>query len=265
MQSYKFKSILLGRFIEEITYNNRNPRNIRALDLINDKDTNPIRVINPFESVYRCRIIKNEDEINKEDGLKGFNAENSYIAPPEFTKDMRANYRYIPYLYCASHPYTALAEVRPKVGSLISIATIQAKERINLLDFTLNSIPDRMIESKKNLFSDLSYLFSKPITDEDDTIDYIPTQFIAEYAKNLGYDGISYRSSLSPRIDTSDSAIDEIQNSRYNIVIFNYQKCYPIKSNVVRAINHYIDYFQTDDDPVQLDVGSMLHQMIVSL
>lgn len=73
---------------------------------------------------------------------------------------MRANYRYIPYLYCANHPYTALIEVRPRLGANVSVATIVVDEEIRLLDFTLKNIPKSMSKVKINFL--LIYLSCFP-------------------------------------------------------------------------------------------------------
>ena len=72
-----------------------------------------------------------------------------------------------------------------------------------------------MNEAKINLFAAISECFSKPVTDEDDTLDYIPTQYISEYAKNLGYDGIAFVSSVFPKVDFDDLG-------GINFVIFNF-------------------------------------------
>ena len=50
--------------------------------------------------------------------------------------------------------------------------------------------------------------------------DYIPSQIIAEYLKNLGYDGIRYNSSL--------------HFGGVNLTIFNYEKCEAISSQDFR-------------------------------
>ena len=206
----KLKSRYLQEFIQEITYNNRNPKDIKALSLMEDISTNPERIISPGEKLFRCRIIKKGDTTNQKKNFFGFDDKGSFVPPPESTRDLRANYRYIPYLYCANDPYIALVEVRPRFGANVSIATIEVKDKLTLLDFTNGKKPSKMTDAKVNLFSDLSSMFSKPVTDDDDITDYIPTQFIAEYAKRLDYDGIVFRSSLVPDIN-------EHQLERYNI------------------------------------------------
>ncbi|MBP0723929.1 RES family NAD+ phosphorylase [Bacillus sp. RG28] len=48
--------------------------------------------------------------------------------------------------------------------------------------------------------------------------DYLPTQYIAEYIKLLGFEGIRFNSSL--------------YNIGNNLTIFNYQSCEPISSKI---------------------------------
>lgn len=243
------KSRFLKEFIHEITFKNRNPRDTRALQLLDEISTNPEQIIMPDEKVYRCRVIKSSHQVGKTPYFYGFDSKESFVAPVKSTRDMRANYRYIPYLYCANNPYVALVEVRPRLGACVSIATIRVKEKLILLDFTNKVKPTKMTEAKINLFADLSMLFSKPITEEDDILDYIPTQYIAEYSKNLGYDGIIFKSSLVPELD-------EEYDAQHNIVVFNFDKCEPVKSNVFQITSNQIDGKQIDSDPDKLIIKS---------
>ena len=251
------RSQFLRKFITEIQYRNRNPqeKDMEALKLLNAESTNPERRIPVGTRLYRSRILSDKHKAGKEPGFFGYGKDDSFVPPANVTRDMRANYRYIPYLYCANHPYTALVEVRPRLGADVSIATIVTKEELRLLDFTLKDIPKGMTDPKQNLFADLSMLFSKPVTSEDDVLDYIPTQFVAEYAKRLGYDGIVFRSSLTPELDEQEE--NEHKNTdRYNIVVFNYGKCEPIASNIVNVTRNYLQCAQTDEDINRLDIHS---------
>lgn len=254
----KLRSKYLKEFIEEITYHNRNPRDLKALELMEDDTTNPIIRIRENVQLYRSRIIKDKSKINKVPGFFGYDSCESFVPPKEKTTDMRANYRYIPYLYCANHPYLSLVEVRPRLGAYVSIATIVTKEELTLLDFTNSNKPPRMTDAKGNLFTDLSGLFSKPVADEDDIKDYIPTQFIAEYAKNLGYDGIVYQSSLVPEINSNNLNI-------FNVVVFNYSKCNPFKSNVVQISNNHVEGAQVDDDTEKLEIAPFIAEQLAKI
>ena len=135
---------------------------------------------------------------------------------------------------------------------------ISVNEDLRFLDFTNANKPSKMTDAKVNLFSDLSALYSKPVTDDDDIIDYIPTQYIAEYAKNLGYDGIIFKSSIVPEIN-------ETNLDRYNVVVFNFDKCQVIKSNVLKVTRHYIDCEQTDADSEQINIESYISELLGSL
>ena len=250
----KIKSKYLLEFIKEIQFKNRNPQNIKALELLDDISTNPEINIFKGEYMYRCRIITQGDKINQKPNFYGYDDKNSFVPPVKVTKDLRANYRYIPYLYCANHPYTSIVEVRPRLGASVSIATIVAKDNMRLLDFTMQKKPSRMSEGKKSLFADLSILYSTPVTNDDDILDYIPTQFIAEYAKKLGYDGIAFSSSLTPEVD--------IAAKRFNIVVFNYDKCNVIKSNVFTIVGNYLDTQKNDEDPEDFEIQNYLNERL---
>lgn len=254
------KSKYLKEFIREIQYKNRNPQSIEVLKRLDEINTNPEINLHIGTSLYRSRIITDVNKTNKKIGFYGYDDKDSFVPPPKLTRDMRANDRYIPYLYCAKDPYNAIIEVRPRIGAKVSIATIITNENIRLLDFTMQKRPGKMSEAKQNLFSDLSKLYAKPVTDEDDTLDYIPTQFIAEYAKNLGYDGTAFSSSLTPEVNS------EVETSleRYNIVVFNYSKCSVLKSNVIEITHNYLDCNQIDDDSNKLHIQSFVAEKLAN-
>src|SRR5260370_35966250 len=47
------------------------------------------------------------------------------------------------------------------------------------------------------LFNHLDTEFAKPLRHNDDTREYRPTQFFAEWARDHGYDGLRYESAMS--------------------------------------------------------------------
>jgi len=245
------KSNKLREFIKEVQYVNRNPRDNSVLELLEDASTNPEIILEKDTELFRSRIISDRKHINKEKGFYGYGSKDSFIPPRAKTADMRANYRYIPYLYCSNHRYISIIEVRPRFGAEVSIATIKVQDRLTLLDFTMQKHVGKITSTKKNLFEDLSELFSRPIANSDEVLDYIPTQYIAEYAKNLGYDGISFKSSLYTGVldDIGTSDVDAGRfYPRINIVIFNYNKCVPVSSNVYKIIDSYLECEQIDHD-----------------
>lgn len=120
---------------------------------------------------------------------------------PDVASEGRANPKGIPYLYVATQRDTALSEVRPWLGSLISLAQLKTLRDIVIIDCTVKNREDSIYfeepdSEKKELavWSDIDKAFSEPVTLNDRIPDYIPTQIIAEQFKNRDLDGIAYRS-----------------------------------------------------------------------
>lgn len=131
--------------------------------------------------------------------------------PPERMKPLndraregRANPKGIPYLYGANRMETALSEVRPWIGSLISLAIFAIHKDLKIVDF---STKDKALchflegpepnKKEKTVWADIDRAFSKPVTVNDEVADYAPTQIIAELFKSKGLDGIAYSSSFA--------------------------------------------------------------------
>jgi hypothetical protein len=118
----------------------------------------------------------------------------------------RANPDGIPYLYLASGRETAIAEVRPWCGAVVTIGTFNLKENLNTINFSFFSgkrlfsyIECENIEDALNrlqFFNNLGSEMSQPISPSDSYLEYIPTQYVTEFIKNEGYDGIIFDSSL---------------------------------------------------------------------
>lgn len=115
----------------------------------------------------------------------------------------RANPKGIPYLYLSTDMNTAMAEVRPWIGSYISLAQFKLLKNVRLINCTSED-KGTMIYFKEPapekreiaVWKDIDNAFSMPVTSNETTADYVPTQIIAELFKNNGFDGIAYRSSL---------------------------------------------------------------------
>lgn len=239
----------LKEFIDEIQCHNRNPIDNSVLKMLEDIDTNPERIISPGgKFLYRSRVIHAKDKLQKKYPFFGFDEKGSFIPPPDCTRDMRANYRYIPYLYCATSPYLSIVEVRPRLGAKVSVARIKAKEELRLFDFSMQNRPKKMNNTKENLLGALSQLYSKPVTEDDDTLDYIPTQYIAEFVKEKKYDGIVFRSS---------QYYDE---DNVNVVIFNYNKCEVTGSAVYKVEQNSYRCSMQDSSAAWLNMPPILRE-----
>lgn len=98
---------------------------------------------------------------------------------------------------------TAIAEVRPWIGSYISLAQFKLLKNVRLINCTSEDkgtiIYIKEFEPEKRaiaVWRDIDKAFSMPVASNETTTDYVPTQIIAELFKNNGFDGIAYRSSL---------------------------------------------------------------------
>ena len=116
----------------------------------------------------------------------------------------RVNPRGIPCLYTASSKETAVAEVRPWLGALVSVAQMTAIRSLRMVNcserndgkFDLYfSEPSPEIR-EQTVWRAISREFSKPVSPDLSVADYAPTQVLAEHFKNLGYDGVAYKSNL---------------------------------------------------------------------
>jgi len=128
--------------------------------------------------------------------------------PPESVKvPGRANPVGVSYFYGAEDEGTAVAEKRPHRGALASLAEGEALRDLKLIDLTAGmglASPFecsgdylRSLMESCELFNHLNEEFARPLRHTDDTHEYRPTQFFAEWAKDHGYDGLRYESAMS--------------------------------------------------------------------
>lgn len=127
----------------------------------------------------------------------------------EFAGDGRVNPKGIPCLYLASSLDTAIAEVRPWVGSYISLAQFVIRRELVVVDcsrdqrkfplWLVNGEPKEMPPQEREavVWGEISYGFSRPVTPDEPLTEYVPTQVLAEAFRSHGYDGIVYRSLLA--------------------------------------------------------------------
>jgi hypothetical protein len=157
--------------------------------------------------LWRTRLDHNWEPISEEGEFLG-NIPSPLL--PEQMKPLkdkaregRANPKGIPYLYLATDCDTAIAEVRPWIGSYISVGQFKMTRELRLVNCT-NEHQGSMLylnepsaeEREKCVWADIDRAFARPVSPCDDIADYVPTQIIAELFKANNFDGIAYRSSL---------------------------------------------------------------------
>jgi len=118
----------------------------------------------------------------------------------------RVNPKGIPCLYMATTPETAMSEVRPWVGSSVSLGEFIVARPLQIVNCCkyhekmpiFLKEPDRG-EIEKAVWAYIDRAFARPVTSSDDRADYAPTQIIAELFKDLGYDGLYYKSAFGEK------------------------------------------------------------------
>ncbi len=165
---------------------------------------------------------------------------NECSAPPaHLAQEGRLNPQNISYLYAAEKPTTAIYEVKPIIGQAVSVATLKINKDLTVLDLSGDfaaeeiSLDDNQKVSVTSLIQVVSEQFQIPNYNEP--LQYIPTQYIAEYVKNIKkYDGIKFKSSL--------------HKDGVNVVLFNEKNCDVINSKVYCTDNISIEYHTLKDD-----------------
>jgi hypothetical protein len=166
-------------------------------------------------SDLKNQLYKYDIETRSKSGFWGYNKEESFVPPDnELVGDGRVNPKFIKYLYTSEDPYTSMVEIRPYLNSKVSIAKINALEPLNIADFS--KFKDIKETFEMYLILIIMRDLSKP--SDSELKDYLSTQYIGEFVKSLGLDGIRFNSSL--------------HDSGKNVTIFNYHKCCPISSTL---------------------------------
>jgi hypothetical protein len=103
----------------------------------------------------------------------------------------------------ASNLNTAIGEVRPWIGSKVSVAEFVAMRDLTVIDCSKHHLglisvigPPMMGSHEDGMWSSIDEAFAKPVQKNEEGPSYIPTQILAELFKSQGYDGIRYKSRL---------------------------------------------------------------------
>jgi len=134
-------------------------------------------------------------------------------APPKrVASHGRANPPGIPYLYLGSTEHTAASEIRPHTGELASVAEFQLPDGLKLVDLRE---PRKLVSPFElagedeigGMRMDIGFLerlggeLTRPVLPQGAAIDYVPSQYLCEFIKKCGYEGVLYSSSVSDGIN----------------------------------------------------------------
>ena len=108
------------------------------------------------------------------------------------------------FLHLASDRDTAVAEIRPAKGDLVSAALFKTTSDLFVADLTDVPILESPFEpgdllrdmESRNLMKLLSHEFAAPVNPDVGPLEYVPTQYAAELFRDAGFRGVVYDSAL---------------------------------------------------------------------
>lgn len=176
--------------------------------------------------LYRSRIC------DEKSYMKGYPSGKMGVPPIPLTTAGRTNSEGIQCLYLASDVETTFHEVRARDNDHVSVGEFQQVKDLKIADLSLFdkigpfSIPDfdmTWFAINIDIIRKIGDEIAMPMRRFDSALDYIPTQYICDYVKHLGYDGIKYKSTL-------------VENG-INYAIFDEKKFECVKVQVVHIGN----------------------------
>lgn len=164
------------------------------------------------ERFYRARV-------SNEKGSTGFTRKEMWAPPDDIASPGRANSKGQSCLYLSNRKKTTVKEIRAHAFDYVTIATFKLIREINVLDLcsiTHNSPfyndtnkVDYLINER--ILRAIERDLAKPMSRWDSELDYLPTQYISDFAKFCGYDGVRYFSTFD--------------RDAYNIALFDSGAC----------------------------------------
>ena len=155
-------------------------------------------------SLFRARVFQDEGKL-----LEALGRPDLHIGPPPSALAIsgRMNARGISVFYGANDTDVAVAEVRPPVGSKVAVAQFVVQRSLLLLDLTKLA---RVVETgslfdpehskrlaRASFLRKLSTIITEPVMPDDEALDYLPTQAVADFlatSHGANLDGIIYPS-----------------------------------------------------------------------
>lgn len=180
-------------------------------------------------TLFRSRICDEDSYIT------GYPTRKMGVPPISLTTAGRTNSEGIQCLYLASDEETTFHEVRARDYDHVSVGEFIQTKDLRIVDLSLFdeigpfSVPDfdmTWFAVNIGIIRKIGDEVAKPMRRFDRSLDYVPTQYICDYIKHLGYDGIKFKSTLV--------------SGGTNYAIFNEKKFDCVNVKVVQIGN--IDY-----------------------
>ena len=213
------------------------------------------KIIEKGTKLYRGRYYDEDDvyakyrgEIISDGPFQGYDEKGSFVNFKGLNNHGRANREGEVCLYVSKDIDTCCLEIGAKRDIPVSIGLIEVNKDLKIIDLSEGV---NVTSSKGNggfpmgwvteFKSCVDHEMCRPVWNQEH---YKFTQYICNYIKNRGYDGVKYDSSIH-FIDSPNSSGNK-ENS-YNYAIFNYEKCRAISSSLylVRNVSVTVEPFQS--------------------
>jgi len=155
-----------------------------------------VKNVYPVNTVmYRARLSPDKH---------GFTKDEMQAPPKDKRTAGRINPEGIGVLYLSSDKATTLNEIRANAFDHVTIGEFYAKRDINVVNlsgFDKTSPFDYVNElegfaANRKVFKEIAAEIAKPLRRSDSALEYLPTQYVAEFIKAQNYDGVAYDSTL---------------------------------------------------------------------
>jgi RES domain-containing protein len=141
------------------------------------------------------------------------------IPLPDRAVEGRVNPKGIRCLYTATHRFTAMSEVRPWVGSYVSLAEFRVCRKLTLVDCTRTEseweAEDDAVACERLAWAEINDAFSRPVAPSDNLADYAPTQIVSEVFRRAGYHGLVYRSGVDKHKRGGNVALFDVRYATF--------------------------------------------------
>ncbi|MGJ0364440.1 RES family NAD+ phosphorylase [Aliarcobacter cryaerophilus] len=163
-------------------------------------------VISDLEKeIYRARkIFSSQDKTN----INTNPSKELGKVPVEYAKNNRFSPVGISYGYFSFDNQTVLKETRCNLNDEVAIGKFQLNDGLKIIDFRQDTMTKKFLNYFSGSFNGKFYCIdhfirefltdiSRPISEDNQLLEYIPTQIMSEYIWSKGYDGFLFDSSVN--------------------------------------------------------------------
>ena len=193
-----------------------------GIDKLKTRDSRPLVVDagpgTALDHLSRARVFQSEVKL-----IEALRRPDTHLGspPPSIARAGRMNAQGISVFYGADDASVAIAEVRPCVGSRVAVANFDITRPLRLLDLTaledahdMGSIFDPSLKRRLERVAFLRTLggrMARPVMPDDEAIDYLPTQAVADFLATTN----------EPRLDGIIFPSAQVEHGR-NVVLFHH-------------------------------------------